>query len=119
MKDILTTGNKKPYNYVAGDMLITNDIEWFQPMAVWELQAADLSLSSVHKGGVRMLREESSAATGERGIGLRFPRFIRVRDDKKAEMATNVDQILDMYYSQSTSNQATGGGGDGDDDDFL
>jgi len=113
---------KKPYNYVTGDMLITNDIEWFRPVAVWELQAADLSLSSVHKGGIHKLAEENKAGAGERGIGLRFPRFLRERTDKKPEQATNVDQIVDMYYSQSSTGPGQGGGGGGgdfDDDEYL
>ena len=35
-----------------------------------------------------------------RGIGLRFPRFERVRPDKKSEEETSIDQILEMYYAQ-------------------
>lgn len=116
---------KRPYNYVTGDMLITNDIEWFKPVAVWELQAADLSLSSVHKGGIHKLPDENKGGNGQRGIGLRFPRFLRERTDKKPEQATNVDQIVDMYYSQSATSapgSGNGGGSNGDyddDDDYL
>lgn len=112
-EDTLIENNKKPYNFLVGDMLITSDIQWFRPIQVWELQAADLSLSSVHRGGIHKLTAEK----GDRGIGLRFPRFLRVRDDKKAEQATNVDQILDMYYSQGGTNTATDQ--NDDDDDYL
>lgn len=39
-------------------------------------------------------------STGTRGVGLRFPRFIRDRDDKLSTQATNSEQIADLYFSQ-------------------
>lgn len=76
-------------------------------MQVWEVKAADLSKSSTHKGAIDKTGESG------RGIGLRFPRFERVRSDKKPEDATSSDQILDMYYAQDS---IVAGGGDGGDD---
>jgi DNA ligase-1 len=81
---------------------------WFDAVQVWEVKAADLSKSSTHKGAL--------GKTGEsgRGIGLRFPRFERVRNDKKPEEATTSDQILEMYYAQDSI--VPGGDGACDDD---
>jgi DNA ligase-1 len=82
---------------------------WFEAVQVWEIKAADLSKSSLHRGAI--------GKTGEpgRGIGLRFPRFERIRDDKKPENATSSDQVLDIYYSQD----AVQGHDDGGDDDGI
>ena len=76
---------------------------WFDAVQVWEIKAADLSKSSTHKGAIDKTGESG------RGIGLRFPRFERVRPDKKPEQATSSDQILEMYYNQDSIVDGDGG----------
>merc|ERR1711881_184791 len=84
------------------DAKLTPDV-WLEPAQVWEIKAADLSISPVHTSAFGI------KADGK-GIGLRFPRFIRIRDDKQVEDATSAEHIVDMYESQ-----AVVGGGDDED----
>jgi len=63
---------------------------YFEPKFVWEIKAADLSLSPMHTAAL-------GSVEAEKGVALRFPRMIRERDDKNPTESTNTDQIVEMY----------------------
>lgn len=82
---------------------------YFEAKVVWEVLTADLSLSPVYTA--------AKGLVDQRGISLRFPRFIRVRDDKTAEESTNPDQIQAMYRNQTINSAKNKVNGGGDEDD--
>ncbi len=73
---------------------------WFKPCAVWELKGADFSLSPVHTAGFGLVAPD-------RGISVRFPRFLKERPDKTPEDSTSCDDLADMYLAQSRRVQPT------------
>jgi DNA ligase-1 len=79
----------KPSNV---DSVLEPDI-WFEPFVVMEVLGDEITLSPLHKAAYNELREGS-------GLAIRFPRFTRWRDDKSADEATQVGEILDMYNAQ-------------------
>lgn len=66
---------------------------WFEPKIVMEVSGAEITVSPIHAVAKDKIK------TG--GLALRFPRFLRWRDDKSAEQATTVKEIFDIYKSAS------------------
>jgi DNA ligase-1 len=67
---------------------VTDDLEpdyWFRPKYVLEVRGSEFTESPIHT--CNWDPEE------ERGLGLRFPRFVRWRPDKSADQATTTEEI--------------------------
>ncbi|MEJ2770218.1 MULTISPECIES: ATP-dependent DNA ligase [unclassified Stygiolobus] len=63
---------------------------WVQPKYVAEVIGAEITLSPQHTCCKGQISKEA-------GLSIRFPRFIRWRDDKSVEEATTPQEILEMY----------------------
>jgi len=67
---------------------------WFDPEEVLEVRGAELTVSPVHTAASDTIRPGA-------GLAIRFPRFTgKWRDDKGAEDATTVKELLEMYRAQ-------------------
>jgi DNA ligase 1 len=82
---------------------------WFEARFVWEVKTADLTLSPRYRAAI----DEMGV---NKGISLRFPRFIKHRDDKKPDEATTTRAVAEMYRNQQS--QVKDGTKGGVDDDF-
>jgi DNA ligase 1 len=70
---------------------------WFEPKAVIEVAASEITLSPSHTAAKNSIRENF-------GLALRFPKFTgKIRYDKNPEDATNVEELVSMYRSQRRS----------------
>lgn len=79
------------YKIKEKSKLVETDMDvdvWFEPKVVMEIKGADFTLSPVHT----VLKEKIKKG----GIALRFPRFLRWREDKSPEQATTVQEVLTM-----------------------
>ncbi|KAJ5674119.1 hypothetical protein N7462_009558 [Penicillium macrosclerotiorum] len=67
---------------------------WFEPQEVWEMAFADITLSPTYTAAIGLVSEE-------RGLSLRFPRFLRVREDKSIDEATSSDYLALLWQKQA------------------
>ncbi|MGC9031522.1 MAG: ATP-dependent DNA ligase [Minisyncoccia bacterium] len=79
---------KIPQKYKMVETGMEADV-WFEPKIVMEVAGADITISPVHTVAKDKIKKG--------GLALRFPRFIRWREDKKSEDATTVEEIYQMY----------------------
>lgn len=93
---------------------------WFEPQEVWEMAFADITLSPTYTAAIGLVNES-------RGLSMRFPRFLRVREDKGIEEASTAEFLADLYRKQEARILATGGqssvagtgGGGGEDEEDV
>lgn len=65
---------------------------WFEPKEVWEIAFADITMSPTYSAAMGLVSEE-------RGLSLRFPRFLRKREDKGIEEASTPQFLAGMSSS--------------------
>jgi DNA ligase-1 len=77
--------HEKPKEYEAQKDLIPD--VWVIPSLVIELSADSISVSTKHS----------------LGLSLRFPRFLKIREDKNADQATTLEEVKEILKLQKTS----------------
>ncbi|KAF8004587.1 hypothetical protein HF325_000044 [Metschnikowia pulcherrima] len=91
LKPTEISGPKAFYVYDTTNSNAVPDV-WLEPTAVFEVLTADLSLSPIYK---------AAHLEYGKGISLRFPRFLRLREDKGVEDATTSSQVSEFYERQA------------------
>ena len=66
---------------------------WFEPQEVWEMAFADITLSPTYTAAIGLVSDE-------RGLSLRFPRFLKKRDDKSIEEASTNEFLAGLWRKQ-------------------
>lgn len=77
---------------------------WFEPQEVWEMAFADITLSPTYTAAIGLVSDE-------RGLSLRFPRFLKVREDKSIDEASTSDFLAELYRKQEAKAVSNGDAG--------
>uniref|UniRef100_A0A915CPZ5 DNA ligase n=1 Tax=Ditylenchus dipsaci TaxID=166011 RepID=A0A915CPZ5_9BILA len=96
----------KPRSYYSFDSSLAPD-HWFDAAVVWEVKAADMSISPRHHAAMGAL-EPGKGVTSFYVCPIlsfcrdlpSFPRYLKLREDKGPTDATTADQVVQMYNSQ-------------------
>jgi DNA ligase-1 len=99
-----TKGLEVDHKPARVNSLITPSV-WVKPEIVIEVLADEITRSPIHTAGMEVPKEtkETKGTKGETvsGYALRFPRLVTFRDtDKRAEEATEVKELIEMYKQQ-------------------
>jgi DNA ligase-1 len=66
---------------------------WFEPQEVWEMAFADITLSPTYTAAIGLVSDE-------RGLSLRFPRFLKKREDKGIDEASTREFLATLWRKQ-------------------
>ena len=66
---------------------------WFEPQEVWEMAFADITMSPTYLAALGLV-------SGDRGLSMRFPRFLKIREDKSIEEASTSDFLAELWRKQ-------------------
>lgn len=66
---------------------------WFEPQEVWEMAFADITLSPTYTAAIGLVSED-------RGLSLRFPRFLKKREDKGIDEASTSEFLAGLWRKQ-------------------
>jgi DNA ligase 1 len=76
---------------------------WFEPGLVLEILSAELTLSPTYTAGWGQIKDDA-------GLAMRFPRFTgRWRDDKAAQDATTIEELVGLYRTAQRAHAAADG----------
>ena len=83
---------------------------WFEPQEVWEMAFADITKSPTYVAALGLVDDE-------RGLSMRFPRFLKIREDKGIEEASTSDFLAELWRKQEARVKKSGDGiEDGEED---
>ena len=81
---------------------------WFEPQEVWEMAFADITLSPTYTAAIGLVSDE-------RGLSLRFPRFLQKREDKGIDEASTNEYLAGLFRKQEAKGPDPGKAPVGDD----
>ncbi|KAL8912966.1 MAG: hypothetical protein Q9171_002165 [Xanthocarpia ochracea] len=70
-----------------------NPDAWFEPQEVWEMAFADITKSPTYLAAIGLV-------SADRGLSMRFPRFLKVREDKGIDEASTSEFLAELWRKQ-------------------